>query len=86
MKKLLIGLAFSFICFSGFALELPPYNACGAENVASMVMQIEQNLCEGEYEIHDICDLDANGDPHEYHVTMSYDGPNSSCGGLPVLP
>jgi hypothetical protein len=80
MKKLLIGLAFSFICFSGFALELPPpYNACGAEDVATMVMQIEQNLCEGDYQIHDICNLDEYGQPYQYHVRMSYDGPNSSC-------
>ena len=87
MKKLLFGLAFSFICFSGFAEKEPIiYNACGAENIASMVIDITMNLCEGEYQIHDLCDLDGEGNPHEYHITMSYDGPNSSCGGLPVIP
>tara|TARA_R110002020_G_scaffold195449_1_gene396421 strand:+ start:177 stop:536 length:360 start_codon:yes stop_codon:yes gene_type:complete len=80
MKKLLIGLAFSLICFSGFAKE-DTFNACGAENVASMIMDISQNLCSGTYTIVDLCDNN-----HQYVVEMSYDGPNSSCGELPVIP
>ncbi|MEP0714042.1 hypothetical protein [Algoriphagus sp.] len=83
MKKLLIGIAFSFICFSGFALteDGATWNACGQADVVVVAMAMGQNLCSGTYYIKDIC----NGG-HMATVVIADDGPNSSCGGLPVIP
>lgn len=73
MKKLLIGLAFSFICFSGFAVE-DPWNACGLQDILDISTAMGQNLCEGTYYIKDICNND-----NIIPVTVPVDGPNSSC-------
>lgn len=80
MKKLLIGIGFSFSCFSGFAKE-DTFDACGQEDVLVIAAAMGQNLCEGTYYIRAICNVN-----HMATVIIADDGPNSSCGGLPVIP
>ena len=84
MKKLLIGLAFSLICFSGFA-EVDTFNACGGAYVINLMHDIHDNLCQGDYYIQDICDVDEQGVPNTYHVVNSTHGSDSSCSEVSTI-
>lgn len=75
MKKGLLAIAFGVISFSVFPCS-GNWNACGGEDIEDMVADTMENCCAGTYTITDIC----NGG-HVYVVTMSYDGPSSSCMG-----
>jgi hypothetical protein len=76
MKKILFVLAFGLISFSVFPCQGTNWNSCGLESTHDMIIDAFSNCCAGNFTITDLC--------NNYQVTfvsVSQDGPNSSCIG-----